>query len=165
VSFKPEQPRDERGRWTDGGGSGSLAHTVLDDAAHDLAPGLIGEVKGGGFSHRLSIKQRPTKGFMVSRHPKEKLTLPISVDTPEAEAVAKVEEWLHRAIPEVLKRENTYLGGWLDTDTKPHTMWFDVSDNVTTSRKHAVEMGRHQNQKAIWDVENGASIDSGGSGL
>lgn len=133
------QLRDPRGRWTTSGGL------------------LAGHVAPEGFSLDPRSGRSPTSGFMVSL-PGHTHQYPDSVMKDPHQLAAAIDHTL-MSEKEIFKGSDVYLGGWV-SDGK---LWLDPSENIN-DRELAVKMGRSRNQVAIWDVQGGQEIDTGGSG-
>lgn len=133
------QLRDPRGRWATSGGA------------------LASHVHPEGFSLDPRSGRSPTSGFMVSL-PGHTHQYPDSVMKDPHQLAAAIDHTL-MSEKEIFKKPGVHLGGWV-SDGK---LWLDPSENIA-DREQAVKMGRSRNQVAIWDVQGGQEIDTGGSG-
>ena len=133
------QLRDPRGRWATAGGA--LSHNVHPE----------------GFSLHPRTGQSPTSGYMVSL-PGHTHQYPDTVMKDEHELAAAIDHTL-MSEREIFKKPGVYLGGWV-SDGK---LWLDPSENIA-DHDQAVKLGRGRNQVAIWDVQGGREIDTGGTG-
>lgn len=138
-----DELRDTRGRWTRFGGVGDAADTMMKNRE--------------GFSVSVRSGKGPVHGFMVAQTDHTHVYPETILDDHMA---------LTRAIDDMLVQEksafasgDTYLGGWVH-DGK---LWLEPSDNIATEAQ-AVAEGTGRNQIAIWDVDNGQEIQTGGSG-
>jgi len=111
----------------------------------------------GGFSYSPSTGSAPADGYMIAltgytaRFPAEIL------DDPEVAAKVIVDYLMtNRAI---FEGSGLYVGGWIEDGQ----LWIEPSVNVADLAA-AVELGRSTDQIAIYDVANGAIIDTGGNG-
>jgi len=102
----------------------------------------------GGFSLDKD-NSAPTSGYMVSLEGLEVIV--DNFDTLSEEDINKACEWY---IPQAqLKSESTYFGAWVD-DNK---LYLDLSLNIQ-DLDVAKAFGYANNQKAIYDVDNGESV-------
>ncbi len=62
---------------------------------------------------------------------------------------------------EMLSQQGNFLGGWHDPDSGK--IFLDISTNVQ-DRAEAIALGQKNNQISIYDVENGTTVDTGGTG-
>jgi hypothetical protein len=88
-----------------------------------------------------------------------------------AEVKAKVKEavtaWLKKSLPKVADKPDHYLGGWHEKTEggTPVALHLDVSQRFATKDKDAaLKAGRERNQLAVWHIEKGHEIDTGGTG-
>jgi len=123
-----------------------------------------------GFSVNPYNLEPPKKGFMVSIDAEQ-----IELDIPSMRGVGfgeggaqlnknrqavvkQLGEWMQRN-QKILSREDTYLGGWIDPETGKLQM--EISRNVP-DYKTAEQLAYDFDQKAIFDVDGGEVIDTGG---
>lgn len=125
----------------------------------DVAQSILDRVKSyGGLSVKILSGEEPTTGFMVA-------VRGMNMEVPETEFFDAKKG--RAALVDFLKKHrealsgDKYLGLWWDTKNKE--VVFDVVDNIA-DRAEAVAAGKDRNQQAIWDVENGEEISTGGSG-
>ena len=145
ILYRPDQPRDERGRWVSAGGGASFVEESL--------------VKGG-FSYQPITKLSPTDGCMVSLHPRfggEHV-----VGMPDG-SPAEVREFVHSELNKFVQqhvgllKENLdlYVGGWID-DGK---FYFDISENLPADdMRNVVMKAIEREQKGVYNVETGDYI-------
>ena len=62
---------------------------------------------------------------------------------------------------EALKDPNNFVGTWYDS--KSDQTYIDIATKVE-NKQEAIELGKANNQKAIFDLESGTEIDTGGTG-
>ena len=126
-----------------------------------------------GFTVNPYNLEPPKKGFMVSIDAEQ-----IELDIPSMRGVGfgeggaqlnnnrqaitnQLGDWMRRN-QKILSREDTYLGGWIDPETGKLQM--EISRNVPDSNT-AEKLARSFDQKAIFDVEGGKVIDTGGNDI
>ncbi len=141
AKFNPDEPRDRRGRWTTEGGL--------------LAPEVARSPEG--FSVSLA-GDAPVAGFMVALGGRHTHVYPAGDLRSEAKLAADIDAML-RAERETFARPGMYLGGWVNGGK----LWLEPSENIA-SREDAVRAGQERDQIAIWDVERGEEIGTGGTG-
>lgn len=139
------------------------------DWEHNL-PGQIGttSLPGGalaeevrhspdGFSVSMASGTSPKTGFMVAQNDATH-TFPAEVMEDQKALAAAIDSYL-MAESRVFNQPGMYLGGWVH-DGK---LWLEPSQNVT-SKDEATRLAKARNQIAIWDVDNGQEIQTGGTG-
>jgi hypothetical protein len=143
MAFNPDQLRDDRGRWAKFGAVGEAADIMRQNRE--------------GFSVSLHTGGEPKTGYMVAQTDHTHVFPESVLDDRKA---------LTRAIDDMLMSEksafrdrSTFLGGWVHGGK----LWLEPSDNIT-SKSEAVRAAAERNQIAIWDVNNGAEIQTGGTG-
>lgn len=181
-----DQPRDDHGMWTKGGGRDARSW-----AAKFAGPLANKAEKDGGFTYRPGAPKNariPTDGIMVSRAPSEgqghvveiakmaeaaaSRENPPTAAALRAEVVTKtrdaVKAWLAKAVPNIQKLgPDHYLGGWFEKDDKgnPVALHLDVSQRFDPKdREKALSAGRARNQLAVWDIGKMEEIKTGGTG-
>ncbi len=166
MSDDDKHPRDERGRFTSGGGSdlGKWA----DKRAPLLAGALLAKAqREGGFSYRTGGKPServPKSGFMVSVPTSEGLNHVVKIEdmaknakdlaSLNNEIKGRVEGWLKKTLPAIQQKHDHYLGGWMErhNDGTNKALHLDVSQRFTDKDK-AVNAGKERNQLAIWHLD------------
>jgi|GEM_PF-2409274 len=160
ADFDPDQPRDEQGRFGEGGGG--IARTLTERA-----------FKKGGFSYRPKTPA-PKSGYMVSLPTSAGVNHVISIaDISDkhtsarelkSEVAGRVREWLSKARTAAAPDEH-YLGGWLQKDEHnvPIALHLDVSQRFD-DREKAVATGKERNRLAVWHLNENAEIPTGGTG-
>jgi hypothetical protein len=160
-------PRDDQGKFTSGGGglSSRIAGPLVSRAT-----------KQGGFSYRPGAKA-PKTGYMVSLPTTAGLNHVVDIqelakrDPPPTEKELReevrdrVKKWLDKTLPAVQSKPEHYLGGWMQKDDKgtPQALHLDVSQRFD-DRDKATAAGRERNQLAIWHLDKGEEIPTGGTG-
>ena len=152
-----DQPRDEAGRWTAGGGSlsagagaaregrdkrvdGDGAHTVSRLKTADLHSRLRVE---GGFTVNPRSGEQPTEGFAVSRFKGREAKFE-GYATPDEIAAYERKNW------NLLSKPGVHIGGWYNEDDK-HT-YLDVSD-VLADKREANSIAWKNDQIAFFDLK------------
>lgn len=111
---------------------------------------------GSGFSHNLLSGQEPKSGYMVGlngEHGGVSHVFPLTELTPERLAAHRAEIAARGVDPDA------YQGGWVEGDK----VYLDLSKNVQ-DREKAVAMGKQHNQKAIYHIDKGEDVPTGGTG-
>lgn len=121
------------------------------------------------LDHLAELLRKPDGGFTVDAHTGEPLvhgyavaTYPeFSVDLPADQVnVDTLRRYLRQHAAD-LATAGTAFGGWHDPETS--RVWLDVS-TVTTWRARAEYLAKLHNQIAIFDLDRGESIPTGGTG-
>jgi hypothetical protein len=144
LRFNPAELRDTRGRWTRFGGVGDAADVMMKNRE--------------GFSVSVRSGGEPVTGYMVAQTDHTH-TYPEDILDDHARLTRAIDDMLVKEKAAFAGRGDVYLGGWVH-DGK---LWLEPSDNIA-SRDEAESEGRGRNQIAIWDVDNGEEIQTGGSG-
>jgi hypothetical protein len=144
LRFDPDEKRDTRGRWTRFGGVGQAADVMMKNRE--------------GFSVSVASGGEPVHGYMVAQTDHTH-TYPASILDDHYRLTRAIDDMLVQEKSAFRGRGDVYLGGWVH-DNK---LWLEPSDNIA-SREQAEHEGRSRNQIAIWDVDNGQEIQTGGSG-
>lgn len=146
--YAPDQPRDEQGRWTDEGPGG------LDTAEATM---LAEQAQTGGFSYQPFLNTGPKSGYMVAG-----IVPPtnIPIKTTDVGAMARqIVAFADSHADRLASDRSIYIGGWASEGM----LVLELAENVA-DRQEAEDLGRTRNQIAIWDVEGGAEVQTGGSG-
>lgn len=111
----------------------------------------------GGFSYNHATGQNPKTGYMVGlsrEHGGVAHTFNLSELNPN-----KLAE--HRQAMEAAGHDgaDAYQGGWVEGDK----VYLDVSHNLH-DRAEAIRQGQKHNQKAIYHIDSGEDIPTGGTG-
>jgi len=118
--------------------------------AHLNVDGLIGSLKGGGFTFDLSTGKHAETGYAVA--PSKASEFIFRDDVPDAEARGKILEFVVANSKELAK-PGVNLGAWRDDGY----YWID-SSIVVLDKDEASRIGRENDQEAIWDIANGEEI-------
>lgn len=133
------------------GGAGSAKLGVGD------AQKLEAQARAGGFTYGVAGKTSPKGGYSVSPYPERSRV----IDTKDLTR-DQIKSYADDNA-DLLSQPDHYLGGWRDTEGGKDQVWLDVSI-VKASQADAEAVARDHNQKAIYDLEGGATIDTGGTG-
>ncbi len=137
----PDEPRDERGRWTSEG-------AAIGDAAAEAVRTV------GGFTIDPKHATAATSGFAVAIKG-HAATMPGDRFLSDRTArTAFVKQWL-RENRDVLSQPGSHIGGWIDTDTQ--LVYFDVSE-VLSDRSAAIQAGCDRGEIAIYDLSSADEI-------
>lgn len=124
----------------------SLADAVqlLVDRVVDTA-----QARQGASIHARTLQAPNPWGFMVAARPDAELV----VDMDDADAVERVEQWVRDHARDA-RRHDLFVGVWVMDDGR---VCLDLSERCGLL-EHALRVGRHRAQKAIWDLAAGAAI-------
>lgn len=103
----------------------------------------------GGFTMHPLTGEQPTTGFVVSVYKGSEKVIPAKSLTP-VELVQFVKDNMALA-----SQEGNFVGAW--HNPKDGNVYLDIS-RVTQSRAEAEQLGRENNQLAIFDLQKGQSI-------
>lgn len=106
--------------------------------------------QNGGDSRNFN-GETPTSGFMVSR-PGFEMRLDMELWGPVCRE--KVIKGFLKATQSIVEATGGYIGAWVDGQY----LYLDLSVNYQ-DKEVALEVGRRCKQLAIYDVENGVSIN------
>lgn len=135
------------GRFTSGpgGNTGAISHRTMT---------------GGGISVHMKTGKEPKDGFMVAVYTdRAEWIKGDDVQVPEKRQAA-IQSFLDKN-QDVLADPDNYLGTWFDPESGNISL--DISRNFSDQAK-AIKYASEHNEKAIWDVKNMTSIDTGGTG-
>lgn len=110
-----------------------------------------------GLSFDTSIACEPKDGYMVSGFPE------FSEWMDSADEPRKIKRTMRSWIKEhadLLSKPNYHLGTWINDEGK---LCLDISERIT-DRKTAISLGEERNEQSVFDVKNGVSIPTGGTG-
>lgn len=150
-----DQPRDENGRWTEGGGGGGAqgrgiayrdTSAGLRDTAVWLEDALIADE---GFTYQPSGETFPHEGYAVSIRPENEKVL----ERGEVTAFA-IADYM-RANEKLLADPQNHVGAWLDRKTGK--VYLDIA-TVVESSGEAERLGREHKQKAYYDLKRHATV-------
>lgn len=143
FAFSVSEPRDARGRWAKFGAIGEAADIMRSNRE--------------GFSVSLHSGDEPKQGYMVAQTDHTHV-FPESILDDRKALTTAIDEML-MSERSAFEDKDTYLGGWVHGGK----LWLEPSDNIT-DKARAVREAAERNQIAIWDVNNGAEIQTGGTG-
>jgi len=135
------------GRFTSGpgGNTGAISHRTMT---------------GGGISVHMKTGKEPKDGYMVAVYTERAEWIKgEDVNVPEKRQAA-IQSFLDKN-KDVLADPDNYLGTWFDPESGNISL--DISRNFSDQAK-AIKYASEHNEKAIWDVKNMTSIDTGGTG-
>jgi hypothetical protein len=165
-----DHPRDESGKFSSGGGGGKDPALVQKWAqartgsTHEVARELTKQMSANphGFSWRHD-KGNPTTGIMVAEHSRagHAAIIDLGAMRSEAELHEAVHEWVKKVLPNIHSDVEKHLGGW----SHEGKFYLDLAHRWPKEKeKEAVEAGKANNQKAIWHIDRGEEIQTGGTG-
>ena len=157
--YNPNHGKD--GRFTTGGAAamfvpmGAKAARIAGQSAQITA-------ETGGSTISTKNGSVPKSGFMVAVDADRSKVIKVDLDDPNAEKklASEIKKYMDDN-KDKLSEKGKFLGTWQDTATGD--LYLDVSTHVR-NKAEAVELGRKNNQIAIWDVKNMAEINTGGTG-
>jgi hypothetical protein len=140
-----QHPRDDAGRFTDGGGA-SEPHVDTSVFFARLAH------PDGGFTVSAVTGEEPSGpgNYAVSPYPEAALAVPVDKLTPKDLAV-----YVKNNLT-LLTKDQHYFGGWHDPAT--HTVYLDVSQ-VVKSPEEAAKLAKDHQQLAYFDFGTGHSVN------
>ena len=110
------------------------------------------EKNGGATYHGADGFLKGSKKYSVSIYP-SRSTVVDELTTTE------LERFIGRNV-DILSHDDNSLGTWKDESGK---VWMDVVRTID-NRERAIELGIENNQIAIYGLENGELIETGGTG-
>lgn len=116
--------------------------------------------KGGVTMKSTGLPNEPTKGYCVSEHPELGAVIE-NARGQKRKVLKKQIRAFVRSNSALLSQGESYLGLWLNGDNG--ALYIDVA-SVKDDLEMAKQAGRDHDQIAIWDIENGVEIATGGSG-
>lgn len=114
--------------------------------------------KNGGHSAHVKTMRSPRGGYMVAQE--EGSHIVPSHEFFGAKGPRILRDYVH-SHSTAFAHPRAHLGTWHDTESG--NVFLDISHNVGDERQ-AIEMGKSQNQIAVWDVKNSREIPTGGTG-
>lgn len=119
-----------------------------------LHPNVISTLKQGDGSVKPGTGTSPKTGYMVS--------IPGHTQIVDAHAFNDklISQYADRNA-EALRHPDAHIGKWQDTESGK--IYLDVSHNIK-SKIRAISAGKKNNQIAIWDLNRGKEIRTGGDG-
>lgn len=143
TKFNPNHGPD--GKFTTGSAMGGISRRTIS---------------GGGISINVRTGKEPKTGYMVAVH-SERAVWISAEDAKDPVKRQSIMQKFRDDNLDILKQKDNYFGTWLDPDTGEISL--DISKCIT-DKDVAIEYATAHNEKAIWDVENMVSIDTGGTG-
>lgn len=137
----------------------TLGEEIRERRTERVRQGIVETVKReGGMSVKIESGDQPVDGFMVAR--KENSVI-VSADDffDETEGKRIMSDFLKENRARFGKEQ--FLGIW--HNKKNGKVYLDITDNIK-DRSEAERLGKERNQISIWDVVNGAEVDTGGTG-
>lgn len=154
AGFRPDQPRDQSGRWTS---TGSWHKINLKDQVsnhHKYDGSTYDPISGKDLAYS------ETELYSVSIDPE--LTF-----NPENVGDNLTEEMLNNFLEEnkeLFLQGGKAVGSWYGADEgEPVELWLDVA-TLVTNREEAIALGKKHNQVSIFDLKNMEEIKTGGTG-
>jgi hypothetical protein len=130
-------------------GTNRIATADRLTATMDKVTDAVFNRRGLSIHAFLGVKP-PTRGFMVAARPDAELI----VDPSDMEnELGRVEDWVREHWSDA-RRHGLYFGVWIMDDGRA---CLDLAEHWWTE-SDALRVGRHRDQKAIWDLAAGASI-------
>ena len=143
LKFNPNHGAD--GRFTTGSAMGGISSRT---------------VSNGGISINIKSGKEPKSGYMVAVHSERAVWINAS-DAKDSEKRKSIMQKFKEDNMDILSEEGNYFGTWLDPETGEISL--DIS-KCFDDREAAIKYASEHNEKAIWDIENMDSIDTGGTG-
>lgn len=135
-----------------GAGAGDVANTAAK---------MVDDITTQGGTSLRTAGTTPSSGIMVSYPPGSGHNTVIRITRDKAAVQAKVEAFVASQRDFVTSHSDRFLGGWVDSG-KLH---LDVSRNIPSSRRQqAIDLGRRNNQIAVFDLDTFTEIPTGGTG-
>lgn len=160
LKYSADQPRDEHGRFAGGGSSGGgsgRGHGARMSAkrARDV---IAATREAGGTSVQVGTGNTPTSGYMVSEKDGGHVMDAEQFYGPQGAGILQSYVSAHG---DSLGAPDAYLGTWHDQASGK--VFLDVSHNVA-DRGAAINLGKANDQIAIWDVARMEEVPTGGTG-
>lgn len=115
------------------------------------------QIPGGGFTVD-SGGDSPKHGFQVAGLRKTREVPAKDLDVDLMHRILQEEYETHQKLYDRFPGR-VYFGGWKDGDN----VVIEPSENVR-DHDYAVELGEQRNQKAVYDLDHQADVDTGGTG-
>jgi len=150
--FNPDEPRDSRGRWTSGGGSGPAGNRGKPGGQFQetgTIPRSRAEMlrqlakKQGGYTYHPTDDSIPTDGLVLSIYPDNEQTLKMSELTPHV-----IREYIRKNRP-LLNDPGNYAGAWYDSE---HNLVFLDISKIVKTHEEALALSIKYKQEAYWDL-------------
>lgn len=115
---------------------------------------------GGITIKATGLPNEPTKGYVVAEHEEVGDVIENAKGLSRTELKQRLKGFIKKNI-NLLSEDEMCLGLWLNNSNG--SLYMDVS-SVKADRDLAIQAGIDHDQIAIWDIENGVEIQTGGSG-
>lgn len=147
-----DEPRDDHGRWTSGGGGSDSNKPSPLGAPQGHMHDLLERVRqpDGGFTYHVFSDKEPKEGYALSLHPERSYVQDID-KLQFSDLVGYVAK-----NNDLLKQADNYLGAW--HDPRSSKVYLDVS-TITKDRGTAERLAREHKQIAYFDLKAGNSVD------
>lgn len=143
--YTDDQPRDEHGRWTDGGGGAS---------------DVVAAAEQGGGTIDPKTGTEATTGYAVAYPERSAITPDEQFLGDHENAVAVTKAWLQENA-DVFDDPGVHIGVWHDVEH--HEVVLDPSQ-VVSDRAEAIKLGVERDQQSIYHLDSGQEIPTGGTG-
>lgn len=138
--FNDDQPRDDHGKWTSGGGSDGAVKELHDRIAQP----------DGGFTWQPKSGEQPTTGFAVSPYPDRSFATDVKALT-----VNDLFQYAAKNV-DLFEQPDHFMGAWHDPSSGK--VFLDVSVvKHTPAEAHAYALSH--DQKAYFDFAAGKSVE------
>lgn len=155
AGFKPDQERDESGKWTSGGSWHKIdadvqikTHMDSYDAQEDQYGSTFDPMTGENLLGQKNM-------FSVSTHEH------LSWNPGQMQPTKEMLETFLKKHKDLFSQGNLALGTW--HSKSDDGLWIDVI-SIVEGREKAEALGAKHNQYGIYDLENGKYIPTGGTG-
>lgn len=148
LKYSATQPRDDHGRWSQGGSAAS---------DRDLGTQAAEGVRQGGFSLHPYRGGAPKTGYQVAlkgmtqQFPMQRVT--------KTALVKAIREFRHTHRDLMTPGGRFYIGGWVHEGT----LFLEPSERVSR-RADAIRLGQERDQISVWDNAGFHEIPTGGTG-
>lgn len=161
--YSPTQPRDRRGRWTDGGvdvarDSAYAAKVAAEGAERPYFKGsMVTDLRepDGGFTFNPRTNKAANAGFAVSPYPERSRVIQNVNQLSDREVLGQINSYMSDNA-DLLSKDKHFLGGWHDPATGD--AYLDVSI-VESSSGAAYFTGKNHDQIAYFDLQSFESVD------
>jgi hypothetical protein len=139
-AFHPDELRDLAGRWTRSGSSGDLLKHM---------------VREGGFTFDVNTGLHESHGFVVAVSGHSRIFRQGEFTD------SAVDAYLLEKMPVLAANSHLRLGGWYDREHDEVVL--DLVE-LHEDRDTAIRLGQERDEQAIFDLDTGSEIATGGSG-
>jgi hypothetical protein len=154
TEAKIQESRHLAGQHNQQAHAGKFATAELSDSKASELMDRLAE-PDGGFTINPRDGSDVTSGYAVAAYKQRSKEIPIE-EVSEVTLQSYVE-----ANADLLSVSGNMFGGWHDPDTGH--VWLDVS-RVTSDKDEAISIAQLTNQIAIFDLDSGQSVSTGGTG-